>query len=286
MDATEASVRKACIAKLLADGHTQWRFIDAVLYNPILALIKVSFILTLIKLEAPSVWVKGSLWTLFTVNIMFGIAGTLVALLNCRPIPKFWDRTIPGSCMNTAQYIYGTISVTIITDALASVVSVFILFGFHMPRKTKALVISFHSLGLIVTAIATYRLSVFIKVFGVDSPLKIESPYNVRTPLSNIEASLAAVAVCGPTLKYIVGLIIPSNRSKPRSATPQWDMMNQGPMNNKRDCNFNAGRDPIKHADDSVIELDDALECRITQKTAGVRLQEKIMEVSKRQLPL
>lgn len=77
-----------------------------------------------------------------------------MALLNCRPIPKFWDRTIPDSCMNTAQYIYGTISVTIITDAFVFVVPVFILFGLQMPHRTKALVIGFLSLGLIVTAIA------------------------------------------------------------------------------------------------------------------------------------
>jgi len=115
---------------------------------------------------------------------MFGITGTLVALLNCRPISKFWDRTIPGSCMNTAQYIYGTISVTIITDALVSVVPVFILFGLQMPRRTKALVISFLSLGLVVTVIASYRLSIFVKVFSIDNPLQNESPYNVRTPLS------------------------------------------------------------------------------------------------------
>jgi hypothetical protein len=239
-----------------------------VLYNPILALIKVSFIVTLIKLEAPSVWIKASLWTLFTVNVMFGIAETLVALFNCRPIPRFWDRSIPGSCMNTEQYIYGTISVTIITDALVSIVPVFILFRLQMPRKTKALVISFLSLGLIVTAIASYRLSIFVKVFSMDSPLMNESPYNVRTPLSNIEASLAAIAACGPTLKHILGLVIPisgSQHSRPRSTMPQWDMISPGPPNSKNNEVASAGTGPAKQPNGSVVELADALEWSTTR---------------------
>ena len=245
------------------------------LYNPILALIKVSFIVISIKLEAPSIWVRGSLWTLFVINVMFGIAGTLVALLNCRPIPKFWDRTIPGSYMSTAQYIYGTISVTIVTDAMVSVVPVFILFGLQMSRKTKALVISFLSLGLIVTAIASYRLSVFVKVFSIDNPLQNESIYNVRTPLSNIEASLAAIAACGPTLKHISGLVIPvlgSSRSKERSATLKWDMMSPNPPNTKRNHTAGENLGLAKNANENVIELTDVLDCSVTHVSNSLNI--------------
>jgi hypothetical protein len=234
--------------------------------------------MTLIKLEPPSIWVRSSLWTLFAINIIFGIAGTLVAVLNCRPIPKFWDRTIPGSCMNTAQYIYGTISVTIITDALVSVVPVCILFGLQMPRRTKAIVISFLSLGLIVTAIACYRLSVFVKVFSMDNPLQNESPYNVRTPLSNIEASLAAIAACGPTLKHVMGLIIPifgSNRNKPRSASPKWDMMSPYQSGTKKGHPLETNTDSTKIASGSIVELTDMLDWPIVQGNNSCSIMEE-----------
>jgi hypothetical protein len=208
----------------------------------------VSFIITLIKLEAQNIWIKASLWTLFTINVMFGV---------------------PGSCMNTAQYIFGTISVTIITDALVSIVPLAILIGLHMPRKTKVLIISFLSLGLVVTAIASYRLSVFVKVFSMDNPLQNESPYNVRTPLSNIEASLAAVAACGPTLKYILGLVVPvlgSSRTKPRSTTPELNIVDPDQRRNKLNG-------LSKNAEDTLIELSDALE--LPKKTAGNTMVER-----------
>lgn len=245
----------------MANACAKWRFVNAVLHNPILALIKVSFITTLIKLDSPSPWVKGSLWTLFAVNVMFGIAGTLVALLNCRPIPKFWDRTVPGACMNTAQYIYGTISVTMITDALVSIVPVFILFSLQMPRRTKALVISFLSLGLVVTALASYRLSVFVQVFSMDNPLQNESPYNVRTPLSNIEASLAAIAACGPTLKYLMGFIIPAlrNDSTPtRRTRPECGVPSLEKSKARRSYTTQTMAGQSKDAGGSAIELTEA----------------------------
>jgi hypothetical protein len=170
--------------------------------------------------------------------------------------------------MNTAQYIFGTISVTIITDALVSIAPLAILIRLHMPRKTKVLIISFLSLGLVVTAIASYRLSVFVKVFSMDNPLQNESPYNVRTPLSNIEASLAAVAACGSTLKYILGLVVPvlgSSRTKPRSTTPQLDLAKSDQPRNKLDG-------LSKNAEDALIELSDALE--LPRKTADNNMVE------------
>lgn len=250
--------------------------------------------MTLINLQAPSIWIRASLWTLFTVNVMFGIAGTLVALLNCRPIPKFWDRTIPGSCMNTAGYIYGTISVTIITDAMVSIIPVFILFGLQMPRKTKILIVSFLSLGLVVTAIASYRLSVFVRVFNMANPLQNESPYNVRTPLSNIEASLAAVAACGPTLKYLLRLVIPvssSSRSKTRSETPQWRMVTPDqPMNRVHKANETATHwvNNIKRTSIEMSNVperpekttDDVREGNGSIRTAASTLADKSMKTS------
>lgn len=165
--------------------------------------------------------------------------------------------------MNTAQYIYGTISVTIITDALVSIVPVFILFGLQMPRRTKVLVISFLSLGLVVTALASYRLSVFVKVFSMENPLQNESPYNVRTPLSNIEAGLAAIAACGPTLKYLLGLIVPvlrSSSTKARSTTPKREIpsLERSKTKRSRGDESNVGRS--KDARGSFVELTDTLD--------------------------
>ncbi|KAF2272839.1 uncharacterized protein EI97DRAFT_343566, partial [Westerdykella ornata] len=188
---------------------SKWRYVNAVMYNPILALIKMSFLLTLIKLGHPGRAIRISLWFLFAVNVAFLFAGTLIAMLSCIPIPRFWDKRIPGYCVNTKKYIYSTIAVTITTDVLVTLMPAWILSGLHMSRKQKVMIIAFMSLGLIVAAIASYRLAYFVRIFRLNDPLHQESPYNVRTPLSNIEGNLAAIAACGPTLKWILSRFFP-----------------------------------------------------------------------------
>lgn len=65
------------------------------------------------------------------------------------------------------------------------------------------------SLGLFVTAITIYRLIYFIEVFRIPDPVRNESPYNIRTPLSNLEVNVSAIASCGPTIKWLLGMCIP-----------------------------------------------------------------------------
>jgi hypothetical protein len=190
-----------------------------VIYNPLLGLIKLSFMITLIKLESPSRAINISLWALFGINVAFLFAGTLAAMLSCIPIPKFWNPKLPGYCIDKKQYIYSTIAVTIITDILVTLMPAWILYGLQMRRKHKVVIICFLSLGLIVAAIASYRLAYFVKVFQLNDPLRTESPYNIRTPLSNIEGNLAAIAACGPTLKWILSRYFPFFDSSQRPTT-------------------------------------------------------------------
>ncbi|KAF2876294.1 hypothetical protein BDV95DRAFT_221543 [Massariosphaeria phaeospora] len=227
------SVPKGAMNKMQT---AKWRYVNAVLYNPILALIKISFVLTLIKLGSTNRWIRHSLWGLLAINCMFMVAGTLIAMLNCVPIPKFWDRTIPGTCIDVKKYIYSTVIVTIITDVLVTAMPAWILYGLQMRRTAKMTIVCFLSLGLIVTAIASYRLSFFVKVLNTANPVTNESPYNLRTPLSNIEANLAVIAACGPTLKWVFGLFIPffdSNRSS-RGASKGYTANNSSRLNRER----------------------------------------------------
>jgi hypothetical protein len=173
-----------------------------------LAFIKLSFLITLIKLQSANRWIQRSLWTLFAINGTFLIAGFIASITPCIPLERFWDKTVPGTCQNSEQYVISTIIVTIITDALVTVIPAWIIYDLQMPRKEKITVICFMSLGLVVTAVASYRLRYYVVIFSLPD-YHTESPYNVRTPLSNIEGNLAAIAACGATLKWILGRFIP-----------------------------------------------------------------------------
>ncbi|KAF1834147.1 hypothetical protein BDW02DRAFT_347037 [Decorospora gaudefroyi] len=186
----------------------RWRYINNAIYNPILGLAKISFLITLLKLRSQNCLIILSLWTLIVVNILFVFAATLGDIFFCWPIHKYWLQSTPGTCGDSASYIFGVIGVTIATDVLVSLIPAWIIYDLQMSLKHKAGVIVFLTLPLAVTAIGCYRLHLFVVIFSLPT-VSAENPYNVRNGLLNVEANLGVIAACGPTIKWILGRFIP-----------------------------------------------------------------------------
>ncbi|KAI8937693.1 hypothetical protein NX059_005394 [Plenodomus lindquistii] len=184
-----------------------YRFINNLLYNPILGLAKISFLITLLKLRSPNRFIIASLWALIVVNVLFIIAATLGNIFMCTPIHKRWNTSAPGTCGRQDQYIFGVVGVTIATDVLVTIIPAWIVYDLQMSIKSKIGIIAFLSLPLAVTAIGCYRLHQFVLVFSLPA-LTAEDPHNVRNALSNIESNLGVIAACGPTIKWILGRFI------------------------------------------------------------------------------
>lgn len=189
-------------------------------YNPALNLIKISFLVTLIKLKSPNRWINRCLWAFLVITIMFGISITVTSIVSCVPIARFWDRRVKGYCRNSQQFIVASNTTTIITDLLVTIMPAWILWNLQMPRKNKIIIWCFMSLGLVVTAITAYRLAYFIELFRIKDPVRNENTYNIRTPLSNLEINFSAIAACGPTVKWLLGQCIPffDSARKPASS--------------------------------------------------------------------
>ncbi|KAF2683369.1 hypothetical protein K458DRAFT_45393 [Lentithecium fluviatile CBS 122367] len=186
----------------------KWGFANAIVYNPILGLIKASFVITLLKLRSPNRRINIALWTIFTINGLFTIAAPLVCAFQCSPVSRFWDKTIPGKCLDAAKYTYGTISIVLITDVAVVGMPTWILHSLHMPLRRKGMYIAFLSFGVAVTAIGGYRLYVFVQLFG-SKRMNPDASYGIRQGLSNVEVSLASIGACGATVKWLLGQCVP-----------------------------------------------------------------------------
>lgn len=173
-----------------------------------MGLVKISFLITLLKLRSPNRLVTVSLWFLVVVNVLYIFAATFGSIFMCTPVHKYWQPTRAGTCGNRAQYVFGVIGVTIATDVLVTIMPAWILYDLQMPLNNKIGVIAFLSLPIAVTVIGCYRLHTFVVVFSLPS-LSAEDPYNVRNALPNIESNLAVIATCGPTIKWLLGRFVP-----------------------------------------------------------------------------
>lgn len=180
----------------------------SILFNPILGLIKASFLLTLIKLRSPNPRINFALWTIFGINAGFTLVTPFTTAFICNPVAKAWEPTLAGTCLDPERGAYSTIGLTILTDLMVVAMPTWIVYGLQMPLKRKIMIICFLSFGLAVTAIGTYRLWVFWYFHNGFAKNK-DALYSVKQGLSSLEVSLAAIGACGPTVKWLLGLCIP-----------------------------------------------------------------------------
>ncbi|KAG9190943.1 hypothetical protein G6011_09031 [Alternaria panax] len=195
----------------------KWNYANSIIYNPILALVKVSFLMTLIKLRSQNRWINRCLWGTLIINGCFAVAAPLACILQCNPIPKYWDPSVQGKCVDAGAYTVSTSSIVLTTDVLILLMPSWILHDLKMPLGRKLMVIAFLSFGILVTVVGAVRTSVLVKVFVLKEATE-DGSYQVGYALSNIESGLAIIGACGPTIKYILSCCIPSLKNADESS--------------------------------------------------------------------
>ena len=133
-------------------------------------------------------------------------------MLQCNPVPKYWDDAIPGKCLNRGAYVVSTSSIVLATDLLILIMPTWILHDLRMPFGRKIMVIAFLSFGVAVTIVGAVRTSVLVKVFVIGKA-KADPTYEVSYILSNIETGLAIIGTCGPTIKHLLSCCVPILRT-------------------------------------------------------------------------
>ncbi|KAF2728888.1 hypothetical protein EJ04DRAFT_538163 [Polyplosphaeria fusca] len=184
-------------------------------YNPVICVIKASFMWSLQRLRSGNVWIRRSLWALQILNAVYCVATTLVSIFPCRPLKARFDFSLPGDCYDSFTYVVGNVSVVIVTDFLVLLIPTWIIYDLHMPLRRKLMTISFLSLGVIVIVIGILRLIWLTNAFRG----KINN-YSVESAYSSIESSVAIIGTCGPTIKYILGRFIPGLRPQSETTKP------------------------------------------------------------------
>ncbi|KAK9643769.1 hypothetical protein V6Z96_008469 [Aspergillus fumigatus] len=75
--------------------------------------------------------------------IMMGIVGTqatvfvMVAAFQCRPIPKAWNTSLPGQCVEINIFYLANAALNILTDLLTYSLPIKVLLRLQMPVKQK-----------------------------------------------------------------------------------------------------------------------------------------------------
>ncbi|OHE99744.1 hypothetical protein CORC01_04880 [Colletotrichum orchidophilum] len=77
------------------------------------------------------------IWTLVTMLDGWGIAVIMVSIHSCKPTPRFWDRSIPGTGINSSNFFIGITAPKFVSDLLTILLPVRGVLALQMARDKK-----------------------------------------------------------------------------------------------------------------------------------------------------
>jgi len=89
-------------------------------------------------------------YTAMSLTVLSGLIFFFVTMFQCSPINYFWDRTIPGQCINAdiiiaLAFLYSSFSV--ISDFTFAMLPIWLVMHLHMTRRNKMAVIPLLAMG-------------------------------------------------------------------------------------------------------------------------------------------
>lgn len=220
-----------------------WDFIIQVIYNPILALVKSSVLLFLLRLGGTKTRVRWSIHVLNAVNIGLMIAIFFVVIFTCKPVSFYWDKSVDGACIDSSPFNIGTAIITICTDVLVLAIPVWILVDLKMPLRIKLVLLGVFLLGFMcavfvlgsfrpvakadnlhrVTIVGAIRLWLLYgylrsRASGFTSP---DPTFNLGFTSSCIEGNLAIITASIPALWPLGRLWFPNFFARIGAAYPR-----------------------------------------------------------------
>ncbi|KAJ0372630.1 hypothetical protein COL154_000363 [Colletotrichum chrysophilum] len=191
---------------LVADNRlgSLWNYIIQLLYNPILALVKTSVLMFLLRLSGQKRRIRFALIGLNVFNLTLMVAIFVTVIFQCQPINYFWEKAgrnppTEGKCIDMNAFYVSTASLTILTDVLALAMPFWIFLGLKMPTRVKMALLAVFALGGIVTAISILRLLWLVEVgYHINTT---DPTYDIRFTYSAVETNLAIITASAPALR-------------------------------------------------------------------------------------
>ncbi|KAJ5502341.1 hypothetical protein N7463_005215 [Penicillium fimorum] len=186
----------------------KYTYATELIYNPILALVKTSILLFLLRLTGQKKDVRLAIWGLLILNGVAAIITFFLTVFRCVPVAANWDlASYPNAkCLNFADFVTGTGSISILTDVLALMLPTWIVYRLQMQRNQKLMLIGILSLGLLTVVAGIVRL---ILLDDFDRHMPENYTHSVLFCVSTIEVGLSFVAACAPSFKPLVTRLVP-----------------------------------------------------------------------------
>ncbi|KAL5866754.1 hypothetical protein ACKVWC_010648 [Pyricularia oryzae] len=125
-----------------------WMYIINVVYNPILAIVKMSVLIFLLRLGGYKTGVRRTILAVGAVNLLMMIGCLLAMIFQCFPFEYNWRPwAVDGTCINQPAYYVARAVLNVITDIVVLIVPIWIFWDLKVNKKVRWALIFVFMLG-------------------------------------------------------------------------------------------------------------------------------------------
>ena len=147
-----------------------------------------------------------ALYSLMGLIISYYVAVWLVTVFECTPVQKAWEKTIPGTCIDTATFFFVNAAFNIATDVAIMLLPIPVIKSLHLPIRQRVVLSFVFAVGMAATATSTVRIfTLNVNIQSVDPTWEIGQ----SSLWSAAEMNTAIICACLPVLKAPLQAVFP-----------------------------------------------------------------------------
>ncbi|KAM0282120.1 hypothetical protein ACHAQH_003160 [Verticillium albo-atrum] len=181
-------------------------YVAQIFYKLTINLTKSSILLLYLRLFSLRRSFRIACLTLLTVILLYCLATTASSIFQCTPVPRAWDRSIPGSCISLTYNWYANAVFSIATDVAIILLPQRVIWKSQLPISHKRALMGVFGLGVFVTVTSILRMTTLN--FSTRSP---DPTYDIASTLwTMIEIHVAIICACLPMCRLPLAYLFPS----------------------------------------------------------------------------
>ncbi|KAK5076367.1 hypothetical protein LTR64_006153 [Lithohypha guttulata] len=172
---------------------------DEIVYVVALATIKVAILVMYCRVFVLRSF-KIAAWILSTITVVWSLMFIFICVFQCSPIPRAWNLTIPGKCLNLRAVFIGNAVPNIVTDAIILCMPLYHVWKLHVRLAQRLALTGIFLLGAFVIVASIYRFTTVLQL----NPMNLSYTLKTPTTWSHVEVSVALISACLPTMRPLL----------------------------------------------------------------------------------
>ncbi|KAK3987647.1 integral membrane protein [Cladorrhinum sp. PSN332] len=153
----------------------------------------------------PSKWFRVTCYVLISLILLYMMGTTASSIWQCSPLPRAWDKSIPGTCISITANWYANAGFSIATDVIILALPMHPIYTSQLPKSQKVALMVVFALGLFTTITSILRMQTLS--FSSTSP---DITYDIDSSIWTMtEIHLAIICACLPLCRLPLAYVLP-----------------------------------------------------------------------------